>query len=108
MNVCGFKVKVIFIVHVLHWYTNMLVSLKLAKAYLSLKLYAFDFRQIMDGFFAQMEKLIALCQKDVAIKPIQRPFYVALLDTSVSQVKFPFNFITKVRAIFRTCHTLNC
>ena len=105
---CGFKVKVIIIVHVLHWYTKMLVSLKLAKGYLSLKLYAFDFRQIMDGFFAQMEELIALCQKDVAIKPIQLPFYVARLDTSVSQVKFPFNFIPKVRAIFRTCHTLNC
>ena len=31
-NVCGFKVKVIVTVHVLNWYTKMLVSLKLAKA----------------------------------------------------------------------------
>ena len=32
MNVCEFKKKVIIIVHVLHWYTKMLVSIKLAKA----------------------------------------------------------------------------
>ena len=45
----------------------------------------------MDGFFAQMEELIVSCRKDVAIKPTQLRFYVARLDTSVSQVKFQFH-----------------
>ena len=74
---------------------------------ISLKLYAFDFRQTMDGFFAQIEQLLAACQKDVAIKQTQLSFHVARVNTNVCQVKCSFIFMVKTRAIFRTLSYFN-